>query len=207
MMKYLLFFLLFLIIITEEVKKKEYPTEHYIKLGDQSLKENKYSEASVYYTNALGKSNQFIKEKESGNTKILLKRAQTYFFDKNYRFAEKDLLEIIEKDEKNIEALNLLGKVFTLRTNFEEAIKIYELILKYYPNQSDAKKNYEDSKRGDFLVKQIEEFEKAGKLKETLNLYDELIIKFSRDNSDLRLRKAENAIKVKDYSKVRQEIK
>jgi hypothetical protein len=43
----LFIFLLFNLIFAENIKKeKEYPIEHYLQLGDQSLRENKYSQAT-----------------------------------------------------------------------------------------------------------------------------------------------------------------
>jgi hypothetical protein len=91
--------------------------------------------------------------------------------------------------------------------NFEESLQIFKKILKIDPNQKEAKRLLDESQIALKISNNIQNFENNKNFKEIIPLLDELIKKYSRQNIELRLKKVEFAIKIKDYQTVREEIK
>ena len=58
--------------------------------------------------------------------------------DKNFEVAKVKLKNILDQDEKNLEALKLLGLCYVNLEQFEEGKNIYETVVKYFPDDASS---------------------------------------------------------------------
>ncbi len=68
----------------------------------------------------------------------LLEQAKTHIQQSEYPLAEKELKKAIRKNENGLEALRLLAKLFYDQKDWSSAEGMYEHILEYHPNNTEA---------------------------------------------------------------------
>eukprot|EP01080_Neovahlkampfia_damariscottae_P008942 gene8942-891_t len=193
-------FLLFLQLCScEEKKAPKQPLEYYLREGDQKLRDGKYTEASNFYSTAL--------ELDSKNSKVLYKRAESYFFAKNFLFSIKDLITLTDIDSKNPQNHILLGRIHLTTGKFEQSVEDYKEALRLSPDNKEAIEKLKSANEAVQLNNKLEKLLENEKYKESIFILDELIRKYARNNVELRLKKVECGIELKNQSLVRDEIK
>lgn len=193
----LILVLLILTCICQQNEKK--PADFYWREGDLKMSQGKYSDAIKLFGEAIGI--------EPENTNILYKRAEANFLAKNLQSSERDLKKIISLDSNHAQAFFLLGRIHLLQANFKESIENYENGLKINPNSKDATEKLKDAKTGAQLMDQVNKSITQDKNKEAIQEIDNILTKFSRESLQLRLKKVELGLKLKNHNIVREEIK
>lgn len=74
----------------------------------------------------------------SSNNETLLKTAREFFDRQEYKKAQVLLSEIIESDDKNIDALFILANIFHINGEIGKAIKAFNKVLTLNPEHTDA---------------------------------------------------------------------
>ncbi len=74
----------------------------------------------------------------SSNNETILKTAREFFDRQEYKKAQVLLNEIIESDDKNIDALFILANIFHINGEIGKAIKAFNKVLTLNPEHTDA---------------------------------------------------------------------
>lgn len=74
----------------------------------------------------------------SSNNETILKTAREFFDRQEYKKAQVLLNEIIESDDKNIDALFILANIFHINGEIGKAIKAFNKVLALNPEHTDA---------------------------------------------------------------------
>lgn len=195
----ILFILILLISTCLSQQNEKKPADFYWRDGDLKMSQGKYSDAVKLFSEALNI--------EPENTNVLYKRAEANFLAKNLGSTERDLKKLISLDSNHAQAHFLLGRINLLQAKFQESIEFYELGLKINPNSKDANEKLKDAKSGLKLLNQAQDLINQGKDKEALPEIDQILSKYSRDSLQLRLKKVEIGLKLKNHNIVREEVK
>jgi tetratricopeptide (TPR) repeat protein len=74
----------------------------------------------------------------ASNNEQLLKAAREYFDRQDYKKAQIVLSDIVESDDKNVEAFFLLANIFHINGEIGKAIKAFNKVLLLSPEHTDA---------------------------------------------------------------------
>lgn len=74
----------------------------------------------------------------SSNNETILKTAREFFDRQEYKKAQVLLNEIIESDDKNIDAIFILANIFHINGEIGKAIKAFNKVLTLNPEHTDA---------------------------------------------------------------------
>ncbi|MHA1268592.1 MAG: tetratricopeptide repeat protein [Candidatus Helarchaeota archaeon] len=84
---------------------------------------------------------------KSDNLEIMTKLGAFYTSKNEFTKAEEILTKVLEKDPKNLEALNVLGISYTQCGKLENAISKFEIAVKLYPNNAKLWYNLSEAYR------------------------------------------------------------
>ena len=101
-------------------------------LGNQLLKQRKYEQSLVIFTDLINKEPDFA---EGWN-----KRATLHFLMGNFNESIQDINKTLALEPRHFGALDGLGQIQFKLNNFYESIKTYEKLLTIVPHSSSAKK-------------------------------------------------------------------
>jgi tetratricopeptide (TPR) repeat protein len=111
-----------------------------------------------------------FKELEPQNSKVLYKRAESYFFDKNYLFSLKDLISLVDIDKNNIEAYILMGRIHLSTGKFSQSVEDYNDALKINPGNKEALEKLQTAQTAVSLNEKLEKLLETKQFKEAIEV-------------------------------------
>jgi tetratricopeptide (TPR) repeat protein len=107
---------------------------------------------------------------EPQNPKVLEKRAQSYFFAKNYLFSLKDFISLVDIDKNNSGAYFLMGRIHLGLGKFSQSLEDFENSLRINPGNKDTLEKLQMAKSAINLNEKLEKLLQEKNYKEAIGV-------------------------------------
>jgi curved DNA-binding protein CbpA len=168
--------------------------------GDKMLSQSKYDAAISFYTQAL--------DVDPNNYKVLLKRAEAHYLNRNHAASALDLGRICSANQQDkglrIQALSLRGKINLHTGNYEQAISDLSEVLEAKPNLKDVANSLQSAKQA---KAQLEKLQAQPNDEQCVDVLDHILKTVSSEATKLRLMRAECLLRLNRVSSAQDEVK